>query len=47
MTHNHIRETMANLLSEVCHDVKVEPQGQLQKVNEGDSLNPKTITGDH
>ena len=28
----------------VCHDVKVEPQ--LQKVNEGDCLNPKTITGD-
>ena len=27
-----------------CHDVKVEPQ--LQKVNEGDCLNPKTITGD-
>ena len=35
---------MANLLREVCHDVKVEPQ--LQKVNEGDCLNPKTITGD-
>ena len=44
MTHNHIRDTMANLLSEVCHDVKVEPQ--LQKVSEGDCLNPKTITGD-
>ena len=44
MTHNHIRDTMANLLREVCHDVKVEPQ--LQKVNEGDCLNPKTITGD-
>ena len=35
---------MANLLREVCHDVKVEPQ--LQKVNKGDCLNPKTITGD-
>ena len=44
MTHNSIRDTMANLLREVCHDVKVEPQ--LQKVNEGDCLNPKTITGD-
>ena len=44
MTHNHIRDTMANLLREVCHDVKVEPQ--LQKVNEGDYLNPNTITGD-
>ena len=44
MTHNNIRDTMANLLREVCHDVKVEPQ--LQKVNEGDCLNPKTITGD-
>ena len=42
MTHNHIRDTLANLLREVCHDVKVEPQ--LQKVNEGDCLNPKTIT---
>ena len=29
---------------DVCHDVKVEPQ--LQKVNEGDCLNPKTITDD-
>ena len=46
MTHNNIRDTLANLLilREVCHDVKVEPQ--LQKVNEGDCLNPKTITGD-
>ena len=44
MTHNHSRDTMANLLREVCHDVKVEPQ--LQKVNEGDCLNHKTITGD-
>ena len=35
---------MANLLREVCHDVKVEPQ--LQKVNEGDCLNLKTVTGD-
>ena len=35
---------MANLLCEVCYDVKVEPQ--LQKVNEGDYLNPNTITGD-
>ena len=41
MTHNNIRD---NLLCEVCHDVKVEPQ--LQKVNEGDCLNPKTLTGD-
>ena len=37
MTHN-------NTLREVCHDVKVEPQ--LQKVNEGDCLNPKTITSE-
>ena len=44
MTHNNIRDTMANLLREVYHDVKVEPQ--LQKVNEGDCLNPKTIIGD-
>ena len=44
MTHNHIRDTMANLLREVCHDVTIEPQ--LQKVSEGDCLNPKTITGD-
>ena len=44
MTHNNIRDTLANLLREVCHDVKVEPQ--LQKVNEGDCINPKTITGD-
>ena len=44
MTHKQIRDTMANLLPEVCHDVKVEPK--LQKVNEGDCLNPKTITGD-
>ena len=44
MTHNHIRDTMANLLREVCHDVKVEPQ--LQKVNEGDCLNPKITTDD-
>ena len=41
MTHNHIRDTRANLLGEVCHDVKVE----CQKVNEGDCLNPKTIIG--
>ena len=44
MTHYHIRNKMANLLHEVCHDVKVEPQ--LQKVNEGDCLDPKIITGD-
>ena len=44
MTHNHIRDTLANLLREVCHDVKVEPQ--LQKVNKGDYLNPMTITSD-
>ncbi len=44
MTHNNTRDTLANLLREVCHNVKVEPQ--LQKVNEGDCLNPKTITGD-
>ena len=44
MTHNNIRDTSANLLREVCHDVKVEPQ--LQKVNKGDCLIPKTITGD-
>ena len=44
MTHSHIRDIMANLLREVCHDVKVEPQ--LQKVIEGDCLNPKTIIGD-
>ena len=44
MTYNNIRDTMADLLREVCQDVKVEPQ--LQKVNEGDCLNPKTITGD-
>ena len=24
MTNNHIRDTMANLLRKVCHDVKVE-----------------------
>ena len=41
---NHIRDTIANLLREVCHDVKVEPE--LKRVNEGDCLNPKTITGD-
>ena len=44
MSHNNIRDAMANLLREVCHDVKVETQ--LQKVNEGDCLNLKTITGD-
>ena len=33
-----IRETMANLMHEEYHDVKVKPQ--LQKVNDG--LNPKT-----
>ena len=31
MTHNHIRDTMANLLREVCHDVKVEPQNLYRK----------------
>ena len=36
MTNNNIRDTLANLLREVCHDVKVEPQ--LQKVNVGDCL---------
>ena len=44
MSHNNIRDAMANLLREVCHDVKVEPQ--LQKVNEGDCLNLETVTGD-
>ena len=44
ITHNQIRDTRANLLREVCLDVKFEPQ--LQKVNEGDGLNLKTITGD-
>ena len=44
MTLNNIRDTIVNFLLEVCHDVKVEPQ--LLKVNEGDCLNPKTITGD-
>ena len=44
MTHNHIRDTLANLLREVCHDVKVEPQ--LQKVNVVDCLNPMTVTSD-
>ena len=44
MTHNHIRDTIANLLRDVCHDVKVEPQ--LQKINEGDCLSSKTIKGD-
>jgi len=31
-------------LKEVCFDVKIEPT--LQKVNDGDCLNPKTITSD-
>ena len=35
---------MANILREVCHDLKVEPQ--LHKVNEGDYLNPNSITVD-
>ena len=35
---------MANLLREVCHDMKVE--SKLQKVNEGNCFNPKTTTGD-
>ena len=44
MTHNNIRDTLVNLLRGECHNVKVEPQ--LQKINEGDCLNPTTITGD-
>jgi len=44
MRHNHIRDTEAKFLKEVCFDVKIEPT--LQKVNDGDCLNPKTITSD-
>ena len=39
LRHNHIRTTTANLLNEVCKDVRVEPQ--LQPLS-GETISEKT-----
>ena len=41
LRHNEIRDTLATLLDEVCHDVEIEPK--LQSL-EGESFHNKTTT---
>ena len=42
--HNNIRDTLANMMREVCHDVKVEP-ALIEETGESEDLPPSAIKG--
>ena len=43
MRHNELRDSIANLLSDVCHDVEIKPH--LQPLH-GETSAPKSTTTD-
>ena len=45
MQHNQVRDTIANVMKEICHDVQVEPH--LIPIEGGSLINSNAITEDN